>query len=147
MFYGIRKGLVASVIGLGLLAGNSQAVVALPTTSYSGLVIFGDSLSDPGNILSLTTAFTRDTPFPTFPGAAGRFSNGPAWTEYLASGLGFATSANPSNLFFNPPGSPFPFHLASMPLARSAARISPAVALARAWAGRPARPGSDARSR
>lgn len=100
MLNGIRKGLAASIIGLGLLGGNSHAVVALPATSYSGLVIFGDSLSDTGNVLSLTTAFTG-TPYPSFPGAAGRFSNGPVWTEYLASGLGFASSANPSNLLFD----------------------------------------------
>jgi phospholipase/lecithinase/hemolysin len=62
-------------------------------------VIFGDSISDTGNVLSLTTAFAPP-PFPSFPGAAGRFSNGPAWTEYLAAGLGLPGNANPSNLLF-----------------------------------------------
>lgn len=100
MLNGIRKGLLASVIGIGLLAGNSHAQVTPPATSYSGLVIFGDSLSDTGNVLSLTTAFGQP-PFPSYPGAAGRFSNGPAWTEYLGTGLGFFGSAAPSNLLFN----------------------------------------------
>lgn len=94
----IRTSLVASAIGITFALGNSHAIAAVP--SYSGLVIFGDSLSDTGNVLSLTTAFTS-TPFPSYPGAEGRFSNGPAWTEYLADGLGFASSANPSNLLFN----------------------------------------------
>lgn len=98
----IRKGLLASVIGMGLLAGNSHAVVAIPSSSYSGLVIFGDSLSDTGNVLSLTKAFGQPA-FPSFPGAEGRFSNGKAWTEHLAEELGFASSAKPSNWFYNPP--------------------------------------------
>jgi phospholipase/lecithinase/hemolysin len=64
------------------------------------LVIFGDSLSDTGNVLALTTVF-QPPPFPAFPGAEGRFSNGPVWVEHLASGLGLAPKASPSNLLFN----------------------------------------------
>ena len=78
------------------ITGWIGAAQALP---YSNLVFFGDSLSDTGNVLSLTTAFAPP-PFPNFPGAPGRFSNGPVWTEYLASGLGFASASNPSNLLF-----------------------------------------------
>lgn len=96
-----HRGFLASVVGIGLLAGNGHASAAAPaTSSYSGLVIFGDSISDTGNVLSLTTAFGQP-PFPSFTGAAGRFSNGPAWTEYLAAGLGFPGAAAPSNLLFN----------------------------------------------
>ncbi len=111
----IRQGLLASAIGIGLLAGPSHATVALPSTTYSGLVIFGDSISDTGNVLSLTNTFTPATPFPVFPGAEGRFSNGPVWTEHLAAGLGFASSANPSNLFYNPaaPNSSLPAFIPS----------------------------------
>lgn len=93
MFKNFRKCLAVSVIGAAGLAGNVHA-------QYSGLVIFGDSLSDTGNVLSLTTAFAPP-PFPNFAGAPGRFSNGPAWTETLAAGLGFTNSAKPSNLLFN----------------------------------------------
>ncbi len=109
----IQRGFLATVIGVGLLVGNGHASVAVPVpSSYSGLVIFGDSISDTGNVLSLTTAFTA-APFPSFPGAEGFFSNGPAWTTYLAAGLNSAGStvnanAAPSNLLFNPPGSPLP---------------------------------------
>ena len=78
------------------MAGCVGAAQAAP---YSSLVFFGDSLSDTGNVLSLTTAFAPP-PFPAFPGAAGRFSNGPVWTEYLASGLGLPSASNPSNLLF-----------------------------------------------
>ena len=52
------------------IAGCIGAAQASP---YSNLVFFGDSLSDTGNVLSLTTALAPP-PFPTFPGAAGRFS-------------------------------------------------------------------------
>lgn len=99
-----RKGLLASVAGISLLAGSGHAAVALPTT-YSGLVIFGDSISDTGNVRSLTIAsqLTND-PQPIFPNyfaKPGRFSDGMVWTEHLAVGLGFASSANPSNLLFD----------------------------------------------
>lgn len=85
--------IVASVFAFAGLVGTVSA------KSYSDLVFFGDSLSDTGNVLSLTTAFAPP-PFPAFPGAEGRFSNGPVWTEYLAGDLGFPDSAKPSNLLF-----------------------------------------------
>ena len=49
---------------------------------FSGIVCFGDSLSDTGNLFALTG-------YP--PGPAyfeGRFSNGPVWIEYLAAHMG-----------------------------------------------------------
>lgn len=93
MFKNIQHCLVASVIGAAGLVGSAHA-------GYADLVFFGDSLSDTGNVLSLTTAFAPP-PIPNFSGAPGRFSNGPVWTEYLAAGLGLPTSAHPSNLIFN----------------------------------------------
>lgn len=96
MFKKLHQALALTAFSAALLAGHAQATVATP---YNKLVIFGDSISDTGNVLSLTTAFTA-TPFPTFPGAEGRFSDGKVWTEYLAEGLGLPTAANPSNLFF-----------------------------------------------
>lgn len=93
IFESLRRRAAASVVGLASLFASTAA---LP---YSDLVFFGDSLSDTGNVLSLTTAFTP-APFPTFPGAEGRFSNGPVWTESLAAALGFPGNAAPSNLLF-----------------------------------------------
>ncbi|MBL8336867.1 MAG: SGNH/GDSL hydrolase family protein [Rhodoferax sp.] len=81
------------------LASLSASAAAPPTSSWSSLVIFGDSLSDTGNVLSLTSSFSPPA-FPSFPGAEGRFSNGPVWTEYLAAGLGRAGDSAPSNLLF-----------------------------------------------
>jgi thermolabile hemolysin len=51
--------------------------------SFDHVVAFGDSLSDNGNLYSLTA----DT-FPNSDYFEGRFSNGPVWVEYLAMNLG-----------------------------------------------------------
>src|SRR6478735_2958703 len=53
--------------------------------AYSQVVVFGDSLSDTGNVNNQT--------FGISPGSAyyqGRFSNGPLWVEDLATSLGVA---------------------------------------------------------
>lgn len=83
---------LALIIGVAGWIGNAQA-------AFTGLTFFGDSISDTGNVLALTTAFSPP-PFPDFPGAPGRFSNGPVWTETFAPSLGFAGAAAPSNLLF-----------------------------------------------
>jgi phospholipase/lecithinase/hemolysin len=56
--------------------------------NYSQLVVFGDSLSDTGNVFTLTGN--------TFPPASfgyvnGRFTNGLNWIDYLAQDLGVAS--------------------------------------------------------
>lgn len=96
MFNTLHKCLALSAVSAALFASPVQAAIAV--TPFSGLVIFGDSLSDTGNVLSLTTQFTT-FPFPNFPGAAGRFSDGKVWTEYLAEGLGLVNAAKPANLY------------------------------------------------
>ncbi|TLD44317.1 MAG: Esterase EstA [Accumulibacter sp.] len=96
MLHKLRQRFATSLLAFGALLGSAQA------SMYSDLVFFGDSLSDTGNVLSLSTAFSPP-PFPSFPAAPGRFSNGPVWTETLAQGLGFAGNAAPSNLLFAGP--------------------------------------------
>jgi phospholipase/lecithinase/hemolysin len=54
---------------------------------YSGLVSFGDSLSDTGNLASVTTNF----PFPFF---ENRISNGRVLVDYLAAELGLQAIAS-----------------------------------------------------
>src|SRR6478736_5079425 len=56
---------------------------------FNNLVVFGDSLSDVGNIAA--------QPFINTPGPYywnGRFSNGPVYAETLATGLGLPALAN-----------------------------------------------------
>lgn len=57
--------------------------------SFSGMVNFGDSLSDVGNIHDLTTAiYPLHAIVPAAPYYNGRFSNGPVWVEQLAGLMG-----------------------------------------------------------
>lgn len=63
----------------------TRAAGAVP---YSDLIIFGDSLSDTGNIKQATLGLY---PFPPY--YEGRFSNGPVWVDYLGAGLGLDADA------------------------------------------------------
>ena len=72
----------------------SVAVLGLVSTSvalagpYSELIVFGDSLSDVGNVFDKTDIFIFPEPIPPPPYFNGRFSNGPVWSERLATALG-----------------------------------------------------------
>ena len=57
---------------------------------FSNLYVFGDSLSDTGNLLG--TGATRPFPF-AGPYLGDRFSNGPLWVEHFAAGLGLSPLA------------------------------------------------------
>ena len=52
-------------------------------TVFSEMVVFGDSLSDTGNVYELTGGLIPASP----PYYEGRFCNGPIWAEYLAGEL------------------------------------------------------------
>ncbi|MBI2733159.1 MAG: PEP-CTERM sorting domain-containing protein [Aquabacterium sp.] len=62
-------------------------VLSGPALAYSELVVFGDSLSDTGNLFALTESVTG-TGQPGAPYVDGRFSNGPVAVETMASKLG-----------------------------------------------------------
>lgn len=72
---------------------------------YSALYVFGDSLSDGGSDLALSSALRAATggAFPIVPGAPadfqGRFSNGRVGVDYLASALGLPLTAH----YLSPP--------------------------------------------
>ena len=86
-----RLAKLATLAATGLLL----AAVPLATSAapYSGLYVFGDSLSDNGNLLALTEqVYGAGNGVPPAPYFQGRFSNGPVAVEYLASGLGLAPS-------------------------------------------------------
>jgi phospholipase/lecithinase/hemolysin len=82
----------------------------MPTSPYSVIYSFGDSLSDNGNVYLLSTSKEASTfgysPTPVSPPyaqisfngtAANVFSNGPLWTQDLAEALGLAVPG-PSGL-------------------------------------------------
>lgn len=79
-----------------LLLGGAAlglAAIAAPAASaqdFNALVVFGDSLADPGNIPGLTGGAN----FPPPPYVGNRFSNGPVIPEYLDDLLGVPTTAN-----------------------------------------------------
>ena len=67
------------------------AVLLSPAAAhaYSALYVFGDSLSDAGNLLLATSApGSPVSPQPLPPYANGQFSNGPTWVEDLSVSLG-----------------------------------------------------------
>jgi outer membrane lipase/esterase len=69
--------------------------LALPLSAlagpFSSLFVFGDSLSDTGNLID--SGVTRPAIF-SGPYDGGRFSNGPLWVEGLATGLGLSGQAS-----------------------------------------------------
>lgn len=66
-----------------IAVGLAVAACASAQLQVRRLVIFGDSLSDTGNLYSLTGGA-----YPAAPNFNGRFSNGPLWVERLAADLG-----------------------------------------------------------
>jgi phospholipase/lecithinase/hemolysin len=85
--------------GFLLIAGLSALSVpaaAWAAPLYSGMVVFGDSLSDTGNVQTASTAqgLIPDPPPPYFDG---RLSNGRIWVDRLAERLAIA-SPSPSLL-------------------------------------------------
>ncbi|WP_435017393.1 SGNH/GDSL hydrolase family protein [Tundrisphaera sp. TA3] len=72
-----RRALAVVLLVLGSPAASQTQA------GFTGIVAFGDSLTDTGNVYA-QTGFT----YPTPPYAGGRFSNGPLWVETLALGLG-----------------------------------------------------------
>ncbi len=79
----LRRGRHA-LLALLLVFGVNLAAHA----TYTNAFFFGDSLSDTGNHYDASNAT-----FPPPPYYEGRYSNGPLWVEYLASGLGLAGTA------------------------------------------------------
>jgi phospholipase/lecithinase/hemolysin len=92
-----------SDVGTGVLVRTSETMVRHGATGgftvsvfsnhYTGLVAFGDSLTDIGNRYAATGGTDPTSP----PYDAGRWSDGPLWVEHLAAGLGLA-APSPSAL-------------------------------------------------
>ena len=96
-------------VRLWVLAACAAAALGLPLSAaaqpYSRIVVFGDSLSDPGNAFALLG--TVNTPpnyyldpflIPNAPYARGghHFQNGATWVEQLAQPVGLAGSVQPA---------------------------------------------------
>jgi outer membrane lipase/esterase len=82
-----------SMIGCGTGLVVLCALSAASAGPFNGLVVFGDSLSDVGNVETLTEALSplvTPTPGPYY--YQGRFSNGPNYVDVLSAGLGLGAS-------------------------------------------------------
>jgi outer membrane lipase/esterase len=74
-----------------LALGTLISAPSFAKGSFSSLTIFGDSLSDTGNVFLATGGA-----LPVAPYLPGRFSDGPVWVEHLADGLGLSHAAKPA---------------------------------------------------
>lgn len=88
----LRCGAAACALVAGLALAGAAA-----TQDYDRLVVFGDSLSDNGNLFRLTGGTQPPAPFYV----NGRFSNGPVFTELLGfNATGFGTTSGSVNYAF-----------------------------------------------
>lgn len=99
----IRRATVALAALATLVAAWGGTAVA-DESSYSDLVVFGDSLEDPGNAFVLTGDIATQ-PFQPIPASAyaiggHHFSNGRTWVEQLGRHIGLLRSTGPA--FRNP---------------------------------------------
>lgn len=81
------KSLLNRLIGTALVFSSLIFNIA-HAKAFDQIIAFGDSLSDNGNIYSLTERASKVIPnmpvIPSNPYYEGRFSNGPVWVEQLA---------------------------------------------------------------
>lgn len=87
-----------------LLAAALFAVPAAQASSFSDLIVFGDSISDGGNVAAFLSSLGPGTPGPTQnsdilnnsfiagpPSVFGIYSNGPVWSQQVAARLGVSS--------------------------------------------------------
>ncbi len=73
-----------ALAGVLILAWGGQVTAAADDSGFTGIYVFGDSLSDSaGNLFNLSGGIEPPSP----PYSNGRFSDGQVWVEYLADML------------------------------------------------------------
>ncbi|MEO8225329.1 MAG: SGNH/GDSL hydrolase family protein [Gammaproteobacteria bacterium] len=77
---------------ISLVGALVFALVSAQASAFSAMYVFGDSLSDTGNVSLATGGAVPGAPY-----VAGRFSNGPIWVDTLSASLGLG-AVNPSSL-------------------------------------------------
>ncbi|MEM7226445.1 MAG: SGNH/GDSL hydrolase family protein [Pseudomonadota bacterium] len=94
-----RAGCLAFVVVLAVgLSGPAALAEKGKGPPFKDLFIFGDSLSDTGNLFALTNGLLPATTPPYF---EGRFSNGPLWVQALAGFLAINVDFD-DNVVLNP---------------------------------------------
>lgn len=84
---GIRQTMGRWTRGLAAAVALGMAGAAGAAPTFSSMVVFGDSLSDTGNVRNVLGS-SNIISVPAGYGANGRFSNGKVWHEYLAPAIG-----------------------------------------------------------
>ena len=86
-----------------LILAATNAPSSFADSAYSDLVVFGDSLSDPGNVYVLTGEVSvrpydeGNVPSAPYPIGQGKtFSNGPNWAQLVAKSLQLNAGAGPA---------------------------------------------------
>ena len=101
----ISQSFARKLIVAGMLALLAAPSTAAAQSSFSGIVVFGTSLSDPGNAFALNGAAGTPHDFmmnplliPSAPYAKGghHFSNGATWIEQYARTVGLAGTVRPA---------------------------------------------------
>jgi outer membrane lipase/esterase len=103
----LKRSLHFVVLLAALLVAGWASADDRPHRLFERIVVFGDSLSDPGNFFALTGENLTPPDFgmtpadflvPSAPYAMGgnHFSNGPTWIEQLALPIGLAWSVRPA---------------------------------------------------
>lgn len=82
---------------LFLIFWSSLSGFTLSAAPITSIHFFGDSLSDAGNIGTLTAGI-----YPSSPYYQGRFSNGPVWTEYFSALKGKPADGQPAGMTLGP---------------------------------------------
>lgn len=97
----ITGSLLASLIPSVVLANDDSDFAHGPNKSpFEQVVVFGDSLSDPGNLFALTGQYSVPpfSPIPSAPYAIGgfHFTNGSTWAEDLSHALNSVSGTGPA---------------------------------------------------
>ena len=93
-FPGISKAFVLSTLPLTLLLPTAAKAADL-SAKFDNIYVFGDSLSDDGNLYKADGGNYPQSP----PYFNGRFSNGQLWVEYLATDLGLTPNSSTNFAF------------------------------------------------
>ncbi|MEW6496997.1 MAG: SGNH/GDSL hydrolase family protein [Cyanobacteriota bacterium] len=74
------------ILATGIVLFSCLLPLKVLAATFTRMYVFGDSLSDPGNLFNVSQQITG-IGFPPPPYFNGRFSNGPNWIDYLAQDL------------------------------------------------------------
>lgn len=82
------------ILATGVVIFSLLLPVKANAAQFSNLFVFGDSLSDTGNVFNVSNGFIPPDP----PYSNGRFTNGLNWIDYLAQDLGLEVNPITGNV-------------------------------------------------